>query len=635
MSLGRTDEQPDVVGFRLLSGWWFVLLALLSWHGLATLRLFDPDHSGRSLSDDRPILSGSHPLHLYHAMLGAASWRNGDFGSCYDPWFQAGYPKTPVFDSGSRPGELFLLVGGESARAYKSGLALCLWCGPFILTGVAWLLECKAGTCCLAALLGILWWWSGPTQRLVHDGDIHWLLAGLMLVTHTALTVKFHRTASMTSWIGLTLTAALGWFLHPILWLGFGFLFIPFFVIVATAHSLIWNIALWLAWGLGLALNWPWLMDWWHNCWIQMPLPVDPSQTLRQSLENWFADQIGGTAADRLLALFLLAHVLFGTFFWILRGQSTAGLTFAATAIVLPVLSLGSAYWQPLEAIGTSNLLVLAVLVAIVPCAAGLTSLAAICGRITKHPIRGAAVLLSVFGGIVAVYPDETLTWIRQVRDVNPLRLGLNREQHQLISTLKLMTRSEARILWEERPEHPTPSWSALLPFYTGRAFVGGLDPQARVDHTYARLTSTHLAGRPLFEWTDAELSDFCDRYNISYIVCWSSAVVKRFQAWSSVTSLAPIREAGEGWLLEVRRLPSFILKGKAEVTQMDSRRIALSDVEPENGVVVLSLHYQEGFRITPSHIQAEREPDPDDPIPRLRLRVPSPTLRVTLTWGK
>jgi hypothetical protein len=50
---------------------------------------------------------------------------------------------------------------------------------------------------------------------------------------------------------------------------------------------------------------------------------------------------------------------------------------------------------------------------------------------------------------------------------------------------------------------------------------------------------------------------------------------------------------------------------------------------------VVLSLHYQEGFRITPSHIQAEREPDPDDPIPRLRLRVPSPTLRVTLTWGK
>jgi len=45
---------------------------------------------------------------------------------CYDPAFQAGYPKTPIFDNGSRPAELFLTIagGGYRPRAYKIGLAL-------------------------------------------------------------------------------------------------------------------------------------------------------------------------------------------------------------------------------------------------------------------------------------------------------------------------------------------------------------------------------------------------------------------------------------------------------------------------------------------------------------------------------
>ena len=58
--------------------------------------------------DDRPIVSGGHPLHLYHGFLGARSLRERGTASCYDPAFNAGYPKTPVFDSGSRPAELML-----------------------------------------------------------------------------------------------------------------------------------------------------------------------------------------------------------------------------------------------------------------------------------------------------------------------------------------------------------------------------------------------------------------------------------------------------------------------------------------------------------------------------------------------
>jgi hypothetical protein len=635
MNLSWMLESPGQPGFRHRPGWFIVVLGLLGLQGLSTLKLFDPDCSGRSIRDDRPILSGWHPLHFYHAVLGANSWRDGGFGLCYDPAFQAGYPKTPVFDAGSRPGEMFLLLGGNTFTAYKAGLAVCCFIVPLVFVLAARWLECGPGTSCLAAAFAILWWWAGTTQRLLHQGDLDWLLAGLVLVLHATLTIRFHRSSSFGSWIGLTISATLGWFFHPIIWLGFGFLFVPFSIIVASAHTAVWSLALWLAWAIGIGLNSPWLIDWWRHCWIQMPLPLAPTQTVQWSFEAWFTEQTGGTPADRLLIGFILGVGLLGTWLWIGNRRSAAGWTFAATAILLPALSLGSAFWQFLEAIGTAKLLVLAGFFAIIPCASGLTELAALAGKLLRHPVRGAALVLSVLAALGWIYPREMETIFRQVRDTRPFRLGLSRDQQQLVSIIRTMTRPEARILWEERPDQPTPNWSALLPHFTDRAFLGGLDPSGRVDHAYARLTPTQLADRPFSEWTDAELGDFCERYNVGYIICWSTAVLERFRAWPAVAPLAPIRDGAAGWLLEVRRLPNYVLKGKAQVTQLDARRIALAEVEPEDGVVVLSLHYQDGFRITPNHIVAEREPDADDPIPYLRLRIPGPTLRVTLTWGK
>jgi hypothetical protein len=179
------------------------------------------------------------------------------------------------------------------------------------------------------------------------------------------------------------------------------------------------------------------------------------------------------------------------------------------------------------------------------------------------------------------------------------------------------------------------PTWSALLPQYTGRAFLGGLGPDATVDHSYARLTPTELAGRRLSDWSDAELAEFCMRYNIGYVVCWTPGVVARFRSWPVTRQAAPVCEFGSGWLMSLDRAASYVLKGKASISQFDSDRIVLSNVEPEDGVVVLSLHYQAGFHISPRQVRAEREPDADDPIPRLRLRIPNSVRRITLTWAK
>ena len=59
---------------------------------------------------------------------------------CFDPAWQVGYPKTPVFDSGSRPAEFFVYMAGGGYRpdVYKMGLALCCITAPLFLAMAAW-----------------------------------------------------------------------------------------------------------------------------------------------------------------------------------------------------------------------------------------------------------------------------------------------------------------------------------------------------------------------------------------------------------------------------------------------------------------------------------------------------------------
>src|SRR5438552_11554569 len=90
--------------------WNVVLTLLLLWQGWLTVTLFGLHNPVEHIFSDAPIVSGKHPLHLYHGYLGAHSFYKTGSLCCYDPNFQAGYPKTPVFDGASRPAELFLII---------------------------------------------------------------------------------------------------------------------------------------------------------------------------------------------------------------------------------------------------------------------------------------------------------------------------------------------------------------------------------------------------------------------------------------------------------------------------------------------------------------------------------------------
>src|SRR5262249_26141948 len=132
--------------------WLLGLLGLLLWQGWLTLGLFGRDRPLERLLDDRPVLSGRHPLHLYHGTLGARALHERGTLSCYDPAFHAGYPKTPVFDSGSRPAELALaLAGGRYCpAAYKLAHALLWAVVPALLFAAARGVGLSRAAACLA-----------------------------------------------------------------------------------------------------------------------------------------------------------------------------------------------------------------------------------------------------------------------------------------------------------------------------------------------------------------------------------------------------------------------------------------------------------------------------------------------------
>jgi hypothetical protein len=600
-----------------------------------TLLLFGPDHAWQRFRDDQPIVSGRHPLHLYHGFLGSRSFLERGTLCCYDPAFQAGYPKTPVFDSGSRPAELFLTLAGGAYRpaAYKTGLALCCLLVPvFFAAAARW-----AGFDGLCVLLitaaGLMVWWGTPCRSALQAGDLDLLLASLAAVAHTALLVRFHGAPGGGGWLGLVAVGCLGWFSQPALFAGLFLLDLIYYLSVGARHRLGWHFALWSGLAGGVVVNAFWLLDWGTYFWIRAPLHPAGALLSQRTLRTLWEAPLWGTAMDRSITIALFSVAALGIFLWNQTKDRPAARLWGLGAGGCLALAVAGVAWETPGRFGTDRLLVPALAFAVFPAVHALRAGFGLLGRWTGTSARAAVVA----GGVLAVpfltTPGLGHALARHYAGTPPLTIGLGPTRQALVETLVTQTHPGARILWEDRPGRADASrWTTLLPLLTGRAYLGGLDPDASVEHAYASLADQKLAGRPLAEWTDAELEAFGRRYNVGWVVCWSAAAKARFDAWPAARRTVGLQDEETGCLYT---LPprSFVLQGQARLVHADSHHLALADVRPVDGKVVLSFHYQAGLQAHPGRVKVEREPDPYDPIAFIRLSMPGPVSRVTLTW--
>jgi hypothetical protein len=487
----------------------------------------------------------------------------------------------------------------------------------------------------LAVALGLLVWWGVPCREALEAGDLHLLLAGLAAVTQVGLLVRFDGVPGFCCWVGILATGCVGWFAQPFLFALILPLVLLYYLSVGTRHQLVWHLALLAGQAAPLAANAFWLTDLVKYWWIRLPLP-NPAEALPHgTLDSLWTAPLWGCPADRSLAVALLA--LAGPGVWILnynRARPAARMLGLGGfgALGLAVTGVG---WEPLEHSGAGQLLVSALWFAILPAVHALAEILPRAARWVGSPRRGAALGFALLLP-AGVYEHRFLADLAgRWTGTTPLVIGLGPERTALVEALRKHTSREARILWEDLPGgRDAPHWTPLLPLLTGRAYLGGLEPDACIEHAYAGLVDQSLAGRPVADWGDAELEDFCRRYNIGWAVCWSPGAVTRFGHWKGAKATAPVADQGAGALFTLQPR-SYFLKGQGRLLSADCQRIALADIIPEDGKVVLSMHYQSGLVASPGRVQVEREPDPYDRIDLIRLRVPGPVARVTLRWEK
>lgn len=624
-------------GFRSGALAWMLGALVLAGQGSLALERFG---GWAALTNREPIVAGRHPLHLYHAMLGAETFRQRYSTACYDPNFQAGYPKTPVFDGGCRPAELCLLLAGsgEPVVAYKLGLfALCLFV-PIAFALAARGVGLSATGSCLTAALGCAAWWSPPVQALLETGDVDILLAGLATIVYVAGLSRYHWDPSPTSWLVLAATSVIGWYAHPVIWIGLAPVVALFYIAAAPKHGPAWHLGLAAVTLAALAPNMWWLWDWGRFWWLRQPSvdEIAPFPTwgamLGSTSENLAL--LGSGLFGWPLAVFglLAAAILFG-----MKHRSAAFVLVAAGFLAAVVARLGET-WMPFINGGAARAAPLAAAFGVIP-------VAAVASAWARRAVLGGPVLIALCLLPMALASSTALRTLLHVK-VEPIACGLSDDQRQFVDGLNTHTDDSARILLEDVSPGSRRGWNwpALLPTLAKRSYLGGLDPKARFEHFHCGLGSGKFNGRSLSEWTDSDLLEVAKRYNIGWIAARSPEAISRWLAVPGAKEVARYRDGGEIVLIALDRAKSFVLTGEAKWEQADRRKVVLTDVipadapHPDGGpnpskVIVLSLHHQPGLRVSPNIVQVERDPCPHDPIPMIRLRMTGPLSRIVISW--
>jgi hypothetical protein len=634
MPAGMDAQTANVTNARSQwlrrAGWAIAVGGIMAAHVAVTLAAFGPDHPIERIAGDEPIISGRHPFHLYHAGVGAAAVRARGRCACYDTFLAAGYARTSAADFDSRPYEPLLYGAAVNQWAARYKMALAIWWSvlPLGFWASARIARLNGRTAFLATAFAVLLAGSGPGRLIFDEGDLGQAISSVLAVVHIACLVRCHVRPDIRGFAGLLVTAGLGWCVHPLIWGAAGLLSFGCWLGMFRRHSLRWHSAFGIAQGVAVALALPWLAEWVRYWWLTMP--ARPPTSGARFWANWDWPSWATATADRAVCIGLVLCGFVGGVFKRSGRRMRPMKWFIGSSIVITALALAAPATDSLAPFTAPAFLFLGFGLAVVPAASGAS-------RWIEWQFRGPGrkSLGIVLGGLAIC---AAATWIvRPIESpgipgwgLRPLHLGLPADYASLVDTLRTETQPTARILWEESSADESIGASILLPLLTERPILGAGGPSADADAGLAALVNGQLVGRPITQWTDADLEALCRRYNIGWIVAAELPTVGRLDRWPLVECIAT---AGSRRLYSVKRLRTYVLKGQARDFTADRFSISLADVVPENGEVVLSMHYQDGLRVRPGWVKIEREPDPYDPIPLIRLQMLAPAARVTLTW--
>ncbi len=595
--------------------------------------LLGPDRRLEDWWNDQPLVSGRHALHQYHGYIKAQAAGEGPGTTGYDLAFQAGYPVTPVFDASCRVAEGFYRWSGGNYHPapYKIGLlAVVMWVP--LATMLATVAVSRTPAACLLGGLGGVGLVASPwMQELLRLGEGDLLVASMGVLVFLSWWIRFTYSWEIEAWLLAAAGAAVVWYCQPLLAVATSSVVFVQYVVVGPRMGWLWHLSLVGVACVGIVPNAGWLSDWIRYWWLRSAGSVE--------WHGWSAvmgilrggeplPEGGGTpwfGAATLLGTATAA--------WYWRRNAPGGVWLLLLAAAWATMAQAIVHYR-LQGEVRAQLALLTVSLQLPVWAALMDRL--MCG----HHLRRA-----VWAGIAAASLLAAWCWGAAASggglanaDRPPLQIGWTAEQAELIRGLRQWTSPDGRILWEERTsDRHQGSWAALVPVVTGRALIGGLDPDGRLEHSYCACRDGEWLGRRLAEWSDAELAQWCDWYNIGWVVARTAEGVARWQRFPKSRKLLELRERGQPLVLfALDRQLSYVLSGAAQWQSADLHRIVLTQVQPNaHGEVQLSMHWWPQLRVAPSYVRIERLPEPTGraAVDHVRLLLPGPVPHLVITW--
>lgn len=649
-----------------------VLSAVSAAHGWETARLFP---TWASMADDAPVVMVDHAIHLYHGALGSTFLRQSGRTWGYDPFFMAGYPETPVWDSSSNLSIAFQAVAGGGYRpsAYKVGLILCGLFAWGALPLAARAAGLKAGEAATAGVVAFVLFWGGVPSSFWRTGMFAFVTASAAFPLVLTFALMYEKRRGRARWALLTASGAVWLFAHvtaPIL----AAAALPGFVAAhlgASGRRALPRV--FAAAAVAAALNAFWLVPLWAFRNIRAPLGFFLTSEDPYYLWTFYTTN----RIDGAVGLTLLTLGLGGLVAWWSEPEGAGrarALTFgSATLLLLGLTALGglntvTRTLEPFRFLATLDMLL------VLPASSLVARLAG----------RRGGVIVAVGVGVALVFlaPRTVFGLARGVFEFRPLVVGLRPADGRLIAALRRETDGSARVLFEdqlrllEEGDPESTHWTPLLPLMLGqgpgaRTFVGGLYQTAFITHHHAASFGDYgLGGRPVDAWSPSELDTYFRRYNVGWVVCWSPLsrfvfdslpgakrvgtvprpaspgrdVMPDQTQWRAIQRLAgpaaADRYLSEGVarsvIYRLDRAHDFALEGKAAVASFGLDRVELTDLEPDpaTGHVTVSLHWLDTWRADPpvSLVPARL---PGDPVPLVRLKLDRALRRLVLTNGR
>lgn len=174
------------------------------------------------------------------------------------------------------------------------------------------------------------------------------------------------------------------------------------------------------------------------------------------------------------------------------------------------------------------------------------------------------------------------------------LNTSSEKEAGELVNLIKENTTPEGRILmensdWESGHIYFGGHFPILLPHYVDREYVGceySTDPM--IDN-FMSFYAGYLFHKKLGWFSRGRIEEYCDLYNIKWVICWSDGAVKLMDSFPNYIERKD--SLGRLILYEIKRKGNYFLKGSG-IVKTAVNNIELQNLKPEDGKIVISYHW-------------------------------------------